>query len=223
MRMSPHLVHEHTKDMADYTQITSWIKKWEGGLSKAKSDTASAFPVPDGSGYHTNKGVTWKTFVSLAPKLGYTATPKLFYDMPDEVWSKIFKSSYWDIVRGDEIKSQAIADTLVDFAWGAGPGRAVTQLQRYLKVRASGHMDDGTLRVLNQADETSVHDGFSAYKQNWYLSLPNQQANYAGWKRRLTDLYNVTLQKLGTGGTIASLVIIAAAGLGLVYLISNNK
>lgn len=214
---------EHAKEMADYKQITSFIKKWEGGLSKAKTDTASAYPVPDGSGYHTNKGVTWKTFITLAPKLGYTATPKLFYDMPDDVWGKIFKSSYWDVVRGDEIKSQAIADTLVDFAWGAGPARAVTELQRFLKVRVSGHLDDATLRALNQADEQSVHAGFSAYKQNWYLSLPNQQANYAGWKRRLTDLYNVTIKKLGTGGTIATLVLITAAGLGLLYLITNNK
>ena len=91
--------------MADYRQITGWIKKWEGGLSKSKSDYASKFPVPDGSSYHTNEGVTWKTFETLAPKLSYSATPQLFYAMPDDVWGKIFKYGYWDVIS--EMRSRA--------------------------------------------------------------------------------------------------------------------
>ena len=45
--------------MADYRLIIPFIKSKEGGLSKETSDTASADKVPDGSGYHTNKGITW--------------------------------------------------------------------------------------------------------------------------------------------------------------------
>ena len=214
--------------MADYRQITGWIKKWEGGLSKSKSDYASKFPVPDGSGYHTNEGVTWKTFETLAPKLSYSATPQLFYAMPDDVWGKIFKYGFWDVTRGDEIKSQAIAETLADWAWASGSGIAILQLQGLLflqtqlaairaqalaekrslsqllsaqlhKVGVTSYaMDNKTLSTLNSADEKTFHETFSYYKQDWYLSLPGQQANYAGWKNRLGDLYNVTQQKLIT-------------------------
>jgi hypothetical protein len=71
--------------MADFTRIIPIIKQWEGGKSKAKTDRASAFPVPDGSGYHTNKGVTWETFLGSAKKVGYSPTIENFYKMPDSI------------------------------------------------------------------------------------------------------------------------------------------
>jgi lysozyme family protein len=211
--------------MADYKQVTDWIKKWEGGKSKATTDSAKSFPVPDGSGYHTNKGVTWKTFTSLAPKLGYVATPALFYAMPDSVWDKIFRNGYWNVIRGDEIKSQAIAETLVDFAWGAGPGRAIQQLQKYLKLPQTYKMDAKTLHVVNTANEKQLHEGFSNAKAAYYLSLPNQQANYNGWRNRLTDLYNTTVKKLGKGAVLSIAGIVAGSvtlGLFLYSLISRK-
>ena len=66
------------------------IKKWEGGWSKDPLDPAAAFPVPDGSGVHTNIGITWKTFAANAEKLGYAATPKNFKNMPPDIWLKHF-------------------------------------------------------------------------------------------------------------------------------------
>jgi uncharacterized protein YcgL (UPF0745 family) len=215
--------------MADYRLITGWIKKWEGGLSKATSDYASKFPVPDGSGYHTNKGVTWKTLETLAPRLGYSATPQLFYAMPDDTWGKIFKYGYWDIIRGDEIESQAIAETLADWAWASGSSVAILQLKAVLffptqlkaiqaqalkekrsfsqlvssqlqKIGVPSYtMDNLTLGTLNAVNEKSFHETFSNYKQGWYLSLPGQQANYAGWKNRLNDLLVVTRSKIKEG------------------------
>src|ERR1700690_3252638 len=103
--------------MADYTKIIPLILEVEGGLSKSKADAASADPVPDGSGYHTNKGITWTTFKQAAPACGFIASPELFYSMPEYVWNAIFKNLYWDKISGDKINSQAIADTLVDWAW----------------------------------------------------------------------------------------------------------
>jgi hypothetical protein len=67
--------------MANYLLFVPVLKKYEGGLSKAKTDTASKNPVPDGSGYHTNKGITWSTFKAMAQTIDYTATPTLFYQM----------------------------------------------------------------------------------------------------------------------------------------------
>jgi len=199
--------------MADHRQITSFIRKWEGGLSKSKKDSASADPVPDGSGYHTNKGITWKTFKSLAPKLGYIATPKLFYGMPDEIWDKIFKYGYWNVIRGDEIKSQAVADTLVDYAWNAGPGRAIQQLQKYLGLPQNNRMDNATLAAVNRANEQALHEGFSKYKEAWYKSL-HQSANEAGWMNRLDDLYAVTRKKLADLGANKTVLMLVGVGIG---------
>ena len=188
--------------MANYQEIIPFIRKVEGGLSKAKTDSASADPVPDGSGYHTNKGVTWKTFKSFQTRLGVKSTGeliKLFYTMPDNVWVKIFKTGYWDPINGDKIKSQAFADTLVDWAYAAGPGRAIQKTQEFFKVPQTKKMDEKTIQTINSiVDEAELVKKFSDYKKRWYLALPNQSANYKGWESRLNQLYATVSKKIFT-------------------------
>lgn len=58
--------------------------------------------------------MTWEAFQSLAAGGGYTATPELFLEMPDEVLDNIWKTGYWDTVSADAIQAQVIADLL---AW----------------------------------------------------------------------------------------------------------
>ncbi len=209
--------------MADYKQMISWIKKWGGWSQQGHDRLCFKDPVPDGSGYHTNKGVTWTTFKSLASKLGYTATPELFYKMPDDVWGKIFKIGYWDPIWGDQIKSQGIAETMADWAWGAGPGTAVKNLKKYLGVAQTTSMDTATLNLLNSKDEKTFLKGLSDYKLTWYTSLPGQSANYAGWKNRLNDLYKTTLAKIGTTGAISIIAVIALVGIGFFVAVSSSS
>ena len=111
--------------MADYKIVVPHILKSEGGLSKNPNDNASAYPVPDGSGYHTNKGVTWLTFVNLAPKIGYAVSPKLFYEMPSDLWGQIFKQGYWNQFLGDTISAQAVANMFADGFWIGGGSKQV--------------------------------------------------------------------------------------------------
>jgi lysozyme family protein len=201
--------------MANHKAIIPFIKKWEGGLSKAKTDSASKTPVPDGSGYHTNKGVTWKTLDGWKVRLGITnldALIKTFYAMPDAIWEKVYKWGYWDAIRGDEIKSQAAADILVDWAWGAGPGRAIEKLQDFLKLTNTFKMDNATLQALNNAttaNEATFIKDFADFKLKWYTTLPGQEPNYKGWTNRLNDLYKVAVAKVGTGGSIVATIGIA--------------
>ncbi len=183
--------------MADYTKIIPLILQVEGGLSKSKADAASANPVPDGSDYHTNKGITWTTFNSCAAKCGFLATPELFYQMPSYVWNAIFKQMYWDVIMGDKINSQAVADSLVDWAWTSGPHTAVRKIQEFVKVQDDGVMGFITLKAINdetanKLEEKAFNDSFSDYKLKWYLSLPHQEANYQGWQNRLTQIHNFT-------------------------------
>lgn len=188
--------------MADYRKIIPWIKKVEGGLSKAQTDSARFDPVPDGSGYHTNKGITWATFRNLAPKLGYPAEIPLFYKMPVELWTQIFKRGYWDAIYGDKIKSQAIADVLVDFAWGAGPGRAIEYLQKAInavsagKITVDGKMGPQTLTATNSRNETSLFNKLAELKMRYYMNLKGQEANKEGWADRLEELVAIKKKSL---------------------------
>ena len=112
--------------MADYKNIVPHIKRAEGGISSIPQDSASKNPSPCGNknGYpiHTNKGIIWATFKSLASKGGYDATCDNFLKMPDSIWLKVYKVGFWDEVQGDRIKNQAIANTFVEMVWGSGLG-----------------------------------------------------------------------------------------------------
>lgn len=181
--------------MADHTKIIPLILAVEGGLSKSLKDAAHVDPLPDGSGYHTNKGITWTTFKTAAPLCGFVAEPSLFYSMPEYVWGSIFKLLYWDKIQGDRINSQAIAETLVDWCWASGPHTATKKMQEFLKVPDDGIMGPATLSAINgrsQTNERQFNDDFSAYKMAWYLSLPNQESNYQGWSNRLNLIHAFT-------------------------------
>jgi lysozyme family protein len=191
--------------VANHRLVLPLIRKVEGGLSRAKTDSARFDPVPDGSGYHTNRGVTWATFKGLSARLGYAATPALFYQMPPAIWERIFKLGYWDAVAGDALKSQGVATVAVDYAWGAGPGTAVKAMQQVLNYQygarlvVDGRMGAATLRAANSVPEAGFLAALAAHQKAHYLSLPNQSANYAGWAKRLAEVEAFAKKRLPAG------------------------
>lgn len=223
--------------MAVATTIVPFIYQAEGGLSKALTDSAHLDPVPDGSGYHTNKGVTWTTWKTFAPSFGYNDLPtsiKAWYAMSQPNWQTIFKSGYWDKVAGDNIKSQGAAEVLVDWAWMSGPGTAVKNLQHFLNAWLTqmgksmplvedGGMGPNTLNALNQAtalNEKKFITDFSTYRGNWLKSLKNQDDNQAGWANRVAQLQAFALST--TGKTIiASVLILATLSIGTFFFLNS--
>lgn len=204
--------------MADFNLLIPIVKKWEGGLSKDKTDTASAYPVPDGSGYHTNKGLTWKVFEAVAKKYGYVATPKLFYEMPDSVWVPIFKGQYWDVIGGDKIKSLGVAFFLMDWGWGSGPNTAVMQLQQVLNrnyklgLKVDGVMGTNTIASTNAVDPTKLLQLLKAERIDFYNQIvknnPSQSKWLKGWLNRTNDIFAfATKNILPVGGSIVGALL----------------
>ena len=183
------------------------IKKWEGGLSDDTADPAAAFPLPDGSGIHTNVGITWKTFSANALRLGYAATPENFKKMPAETWLKIYKDGFWDGIQADRIESQAIGEFLADWAWGSGPLTAGKNLQRYLSTTGSDLKVDGkvgpvTIGLLNdltlKRGERIVFEDLDLFKRNFLKGVKTYQIHGFGWFNRMDDFrnYAVTIIKM---------------------------
>jgi len=181
------------------------IFKWEGGLSKNKKDTAANFPRPAGLEFHTNKGITWETFSSNAQKLGYAADPALFIKMPDDVWLKIYKKLFWDGIKGDDIKSQAIAEFMTDWAWGSGPGTAGKKLQEYLNTRRTenllkvdGKIGTKTLDALHelikQHGERIIFEDLDRMKRNFLNQLSSINTFGVGWYHRMDDFRNYAVK-----------------------------
>ena len=189
-----------TTPMANIENVNfALIKKWEGGLSKNPQDPAAAFPVPDGSGFHTNMGITWKTFSGNARKLDYAATPQNFKKMPPDIWLKIYKKGFWDGVRADQINSQAIAEFLADWAWGSGPLTTAKNLQRFLLTTGSILVVDGkigpvTLGLLDglaqKRGERVVFEDLDRSKRNFLKGVKNFSTFGLGWFNRMDDFRN---------------------------------
>jgi phage antirepressor YoqD-like protein len=216
--------------MANYRNIIPFIKKWEGGLSRAKTDTASSSPAPfttrardysqrgapyvTSNDWHTNKGVTWTTFSGLASRLKYTPTKENWEQMPDSIWEKIFKNGYWDKVQGDKLLTQNIADLLADWYWGSGTW-AVRNLQQVLnrsfgyKLREDGVMGATTLAAANKVDQKKLFDLLHAEKLDYYRQIGG--ANLKGWTNRANEFYNKYKNVIiATGGGIGVLVLVFA-------------
>ena len=140
--------------MTNYLKMVPFIKKWEGGISKDKRDQCAKDPLPDGSGYHTNKGICWMTFKAV-----FGSSPeavKRFYTMNDEDWGKVYKGLFWDKMKGDEIKSQKVADIIVHWAWGSGQSIPSKTIQTIVGVTADGSIGPKTIAAINAMDEATL-------------------------------------------------------------------
>jgi lysozyme family protein len=220
--------------MADYKNIISFIKTKEGGKSSATTDTASRNPSPCGNGsngkpYHTNKGVTWSTFSSNASSLGYSASCSNFLNMPDEIWGKIYKQSYWNPMQGDRIKNQAIANTFVEMAWGSGIGGATKFLKQFFTKYYNKSFDNITQivdyvnKLDNEGKSPELFEKLYDFRGDKYVSL-NQPSNLKGWMNRLDSFYALNKPyALSNGNKLSLLAGIGLIALGGAYLYVRTK
>jgi lysozyme family protein len=177
--------------MADHRQIVPFFIKWEGGLSNDKSDSASSNTCPvliDGvGGYHTNKGVTYTAWCGVFG----TRQNERFVEMNEHDWGLIFKSKYWDAVKGDDINSQAIANVLLSWAWGSGARTAVKQIQRVVGVTVDGSIGPQTLGAINADDEVQLFDECIKARESFFRYISNKNPKnkrfLKGWLNRLAD------------------------------------
>ena len=183
--------------MANYKVVVPYFLKKEGGLSRATTDTASNNPSPcvynGQTGWHTNKGVTWTTFKSLAPQLGYDPSCNNFLTMPADIWGLIFKKGYWNYWDGDNNPHQALADFMTWTVWGSGAAGSRRFLRNFLRDQYGINKDVSDRQGIREAlislankDERKIWEQLIQYRWNWYALL-NQPANLRGWRRSLDN------------------------------------
>jgi lysozyme family protein len=181
--------------MANHKNIVPFFYRWEGGESNDPKDSASSYHCGVDK-IHTVKGVTYKAWIGVFGK----DEVERFLEMNHEDWGLIFKSKYWDAVKGDDIEHQSIADCLVSWAWGSGARTAVKQMQRVLGVTRDGIIGKNTLAAINEADEKELFAKCVEARRLFfhYIATPrnaksqtarqrytNNQRFLRGWLRRL--------------------------------------
>lgn len=189
---------------ANYKLVIPFIKKLEGGLSRAKSDPAAKNCVSGCEGnykgntyndWHTNKGITWCTFKDWASKKSIPESKwcDMFINMSDETWEDIFKERFWDKANLSKLKSQAIAEYWVNARWG-NPTTAQKILRDALKkngVDINSTNIDELIKGVNSfikngnnlKNEEKLFTDFVDLRIDWLNSLPAAKNN-KGWFKR---------------------------------------
>lgn len=173
-----------------------FVKKWEGGLSRDKADSASSFPCPTAyqgkTGWHTNIGITYATWVQFFGK----DQDADFFKMPSDKWFKIFKKGYWDALRGDSYQSKNIAVFVTGMAWGSGAKQAVKSLQRAIndcgiKIEMDGAIGPLTVGAANAIEPRKLFDALVVERERFFRAIAQPGSKNAkflkGWLNRLED------------------------------------
>lgn len=134
--------------MAKVEILAPYIKKWEGGFVNDPADAGGA----------TNMGVTIGTYEVYCRKKGYPRpTVERLKKLTETEWTDILKTLYWDRWQADRIKSQKVANILVDWVWGSGK-YGITIPQRLLGVEQDGVVGEKTLKAINDADPDKLFE-----------------------------------------------------------------
>ena len=171
-------------------KLAPFVLEHEGGFVNDPLDRGGA----------TNKGVT----IAVWKAQGYDKDGDGDIDVADlKLITEadaimIMKKNYWDRWKADQIKNQAIANTLVDWVWGSGAW-GIKIPQRILGVKDDGVVGIKTLEAINKQNPNKFLEKLYLARFNFLdgivASNPSQKRFIKGWKNRMNDLikYNKKL------------------------------
>ena len=169
--------------MADIYVTIPHILRWEGGFVNHKDDKGGA----------TNKGITLSTWKSC----GYDKDGDGDIDVDDlkiitvEDFEKVFRRFYWNRWKADEIKSQSVADILVDWVYNSG-ANGIKIPQRLLGLNADGVVGAKTIAAVNAEDPKAFFNKVWKARSDFFIGIvkrnPSQKVFLKGWQNRLNSI-----------------------------------
>lgn len=101
---------------------------------------------------------------------------------------EFYRQRFWNVVRGDEIASQAIAETIFNFAVNTGPALAIKLAQVIAGATPDGNLGAKTLELLNQCTPEKFVPSYALAKIQRYVDIcmrNREQSKFLlGWVRR---------------------------------------
>ena len=162
--------------MADVRKLAPFILKWEGGFVND----------PDDLGGATNMGVTIGTYEAYSKP-----TVERLKNLTKEEWTEILKNMYWDRWKADEIKSQSVADILVDWVWASG-AHGIKIPQRLLGVTVDGIVGPKTIAAVNSRNPRELFDQIKIARFDFIEDIcrkrPANNKFKRGWMNRINNI-----------------------------------
>jgi len=165
------------------------ILKWEGKQSKDPRDTAAKCVNP--GQIHTNRGVTFCTFKSMAAGLGITpVTYQRFLQLTDREAARFIYRFYTD-VKGSQLPD-SIALAMTEAAWGSGSTRAYRHLRDALTdIGRPATTNAQAITAANAVDPARLFKAYQNRRKEFLQTTLGTQPRYAafvrGWINRLND------------------------------------
>ena len=131
-------------------------------------------------GGKTRFGVT----EAVARAVGYTGD---IHELPLSLAKTIYRSQYWDAVRGDELPAD-VRYYVFDAAAASGVRQSILWLQRALGVAADGVLGPVTLAAAHAANPDRLKARLLSQRLRFMAGLSNWPSFSRGWSRRVADL-----------------------------------
>lgn len=170
--------------MANVYKLALWILKWEGGFVNDPADLGGA----------TNMGVTigaWKSCGYDKDGDGDIDVDDLRLLTREDVVNRVLKPHYWDRWKADDIKSQSVANILVDWVWASG-AHGIKIPQRLLGVSVDGIVGPKTLAAVNARNPRELFDMIKIARFDFIEDIcrkrPANNKFKRGWMNRINDI-----------------------------------
>lgn len=166
------------------------MTEFERSLAKVLVLEGGFVNDPDDAGGATNKGVTQAVYDTYRKSAGAgRQSVRLVSD--DEVRA-IYKSRYWDLVKGDQLPP-GVGYVVFDGGVNSGPGQSVKWLQRALGLkRIDGLVGPETLAAVNSVED---HDSLVAkilvLREAFLKALKGWKKFGKGWASRIKQVLAV--------------------------------
>ena len=233
--------------MADFDIAYQKTKDNEGGYVSAET----ARQIGD-SGGETYKGMArnfnsdwagWAIIDSYKAKNGTIPYNSYINDSSlDDLVYQRYKSKYWDVIKGDSIQSQDIANLLFDLNVNGGGVKTIQgSINKIISpdfIAVDGVIGSDTLNKINTLPQDKLYQQFYNDRKAWIEASPDKQF-VSGWLSRLDKYrksivedisaqYTVETLRFGKNYVNLGIAIIALtvtlAGTGLlIYHLKNKK
>lgn len=184
--------------MANAEKIVPFIIRFEAGVTASGLTNEQLFERaratgfandPDDAGGATMVGVTLATYAAYCRRKGYPRpTVERLRGITFAQWFDILKTMYWDRWKADEIRSQPVAEILVDWVWASGK-YGITIPQQVLGVKPDGIVGIKTLAAVNAQAPAAFFDRLKVERQAYIDRIcavrPANNKFKKGWLRRL--------------------------------------
>jgi lysozyme family protein len=181
-------IHENYIKMANFEPIYIETKEWEGGFQKYSNDKANYNSL--GQLVGTKYGISAVAYESY---IGHPPTEEEIRNISREVSKLILKTKYWDVIGGDKIKNQDVAEIIFGTYIGnpVNTNKAVVAALKELgkTVTIKWNYTNDVIQAINSLNSEQL---FYKIKENQlkYILGPMKMSNskfVPGWERKINS------------------------------------